>query len=189
MPMPNDPPKKPENEQRLLARFRHGEAQALGDLFDQYASRLLTFAYRLTGCRCEAEDLVQDTFIAALHGAERFRAASRLETYLTAILIRRHRDKGRRQSPKSLALEQEWLPATRPDEQPESVVPAILLEKALARLDAPMREAFLLVMVQGFTSREASVVLGEPAGTIRWRVSEATKQLRVFLHAAEEDKK
>jgi DNA-directed RNA polymerase specialized sigma24 family protein len=42
-------------------------------------------------------------------------------------------------------------------------------------------------MAHGLTSKEASAVLGEPAGTVRWRVSEATKQLRAFLQAVEEE--
>jgi RNA polymerase sigma-70 factor (ECF subfamily) len=177
----------PPDDSRLLRRFRSGDEGAFAELFERYGGRLFLLAQRLTGCRCDAEDLVQETLIAAFRGGERFRGAARLETYLTAILFRRHRDQRRGHPPEPLPLEEAMVAAPRRTEQPESAVSAVLLEQALARLEQPFRDAFLLVMVQGLTSREAAAVLGEPAGTVRWRVSEATKRLRAFLRSVEEE--
>jgi RNA polymerase sigma-70 factor, ECF subfamily len=45
-----------------------------------------------------------------------------------------------------------------------------------------------LVLAQGLTYREAAEVLNIPIGTLKWRVAEASKRLRVILSEEEEEK-
>jgi DNA-directed RNA polymerase specialized sigma24 family protein len=69
----------------------------------------------------------------------------------------------------------------------EQVVHSLVVGEALAALPPPFRAALLLVFSQGLTYREAAEVLGEPVGTIKWRVSEATRRVRRHLEAMETD--
>ena len=64
---------------------------------------------------------------------------------------------------------------------------ALTMETALAKLDAPAREALLLVVSQGLTYREAADVMEEPVGTTKWRVSQATRKMAALLNAVEEE--
>lgn len=60
------------------------------------------------------------------------------------------------------------------------------LEQALAELSDPLREAFLLVKVEGLKLREAADVLDIPQGTVKSRLHEAIRKLQVAL--TEEDR-
>ncbi|MFN3650583.1 MAG: sigma factor-like helix-turn-helix DNA-binding protein [Armatimonadota bacterium] len=64
---------------------------------------------------------------------------------------------------------------------------SLLLTQGIEALEPSFREALLLVMSQGLTYREAAEITGEPIGTVKWRVSEASRRMRRFLEAAEED--
>jgi RNA polymerase sigma factor, sigma-70 family len=170
----------PPDDRRLLAAFRGGDRAAFDALFARYAPRVLAFALHLTGgSRAEAEDLTQETFVAAFRGASAFRGGSRLLTWLLGIAVRRHRDAGRRTCPPTATLtdgDADSRPAVA-----DVATDAVAFRDALATLDSPLRDAFLLVAAQGLTHREAAEVLGAPLGTVKWRVAEATKRLRAAL--------
>ena len=56
-----------------------------------------------------------------------------------------------------------------------------LLYEALRGLDSSEYIAIVLHYIQGFSFREMAGVLDEPAGTIKWRTSQALKKLRAIL--------
>ena len=76
-------------EEILLEQIRRGDQAAWSQLVDRFRGRLLSFARTKLGGRGDAEDVVQDTFVAFLTGLERFRAEAGLETYLFTILRRK----------------------------------------------------------------------------------------------------
>ncbi|MGH2381733.1 MAG: RNA polymerase sigma factor, partial [Candidatus Limnocylindria bacterium] len=59
---------------RLAQRIRAGDHEALGELYDRYASRALGIALRVTGDREEAEDVVHDAFVVVWRKISRFDA-------------------------------------------------------------------------------------------------------------------
>ena len=76
-----------EIEDILFERWcRRGDAQALGELFDAAAPRLLKLAIHLCGDPAEAEDLVQATFLAAIEQRERIDASRPAIPWLTGVL-------------------------------------------------------------------------------------------------------
>jgi RNA polymerase sigma factor (sigma-70 family) len=78
-----------EADQFLLDGIRQGSADAWTQLVDRYGGRLRAFARGKLKGHADAEDLVQETFIAFLQSLETFREQSSLETYLFAILRRK----------------------------------------------------------------------------------------------------
>ncbi len=78
-----------EADRYLLERIRQGDADAWTQLVDRYGGRLRAFARAKLNDRDDAEDLVQDTFIAFLQSLANFREEAGLETYLFAILRRK----------------------------------------------------------------------------------------------------
>jgi RNA polymerase sigma factor (sigma-70 family) len=78
-----------EAEQFLLQQIRSGDEQAWSRLVDRYRGRLLSFAHMKLPQSADAEDLVQDTFVAFLTGLAACRGESSLETYLFTILRRK----------------------------------------------------------------------------------------------------
>jgi len=174
------------DDSQLIAAFQAGEYRAFDTLYRRYAPRVLGFAFQLTGDRAEAEDLTQEVFIAAFKGMHRFRSQSRVLTWLLSIALRRRRD-GQRSSrletvpypiePSSAALSIESTGTGTLDDRIESVA----LFGAIGQLEAPLRDVFLLVVVQELTYREAAQALDCPLGTIKWRVARALRQVRAAL--------
>jgi len=73
----------------LLEQVRQGSAEGWSQLVGRHQGRLLAFAQGKLGRAADAEDLVQETFIAFLKSLEGFRAEASLETYLFTILRRK----------------------------------------------------------------------------------------------------
>ena len=181
------------DERELAMKIRSGDRQGFDAVYQRYADRVMGFALRLTGSRTEAEDLVQDVFLAAYAARSTFKGKSRLLSWLLGIAVRRWRDRCRHRTVEAEALsEGEDTEQSQPGLQAEAaledqVVRSLTLTKALDTLESPFREALLLVASQGLTYREAAEILGEPVGTVKWRVWEATRRMRQVLRAVEEE--
>jgi len=84
-------------EQYLLERIRRGNEAAWSEFVNRYRGRLLSFARSRLGQRADAEDVVQDTFVAFLRTLQSYRGDCNVETYLFVLLRRKvidaYRDK------------------------------------------------------------------------------------------------
>jgi RNA polymerase sigma factor (sigma-70 family) len=181
------------HEIRLTSRLRAGRPDAYAEVYDTYATRLMAYARQLCANRDEAEDLVQETLLAAWQGRDSFRGEMKLLSWLLGIMSRRCRDNCRRTRVATVSLADEGArgePAAGidPGSRLESgVINRLTMDDALASLDLPFREAPLLIHSQGFTYREAAEVLAEPIGTVKWRVSVALSRVRLRLASCEEE--
>ena len=59
-------------EEELLRRARAGDESAFAELVDGFRAELQLHCYRIVGSVQDAEDLVQETLLAAWRGLERF---------------------------------------------------------------------------------------------------------------------
>ena len=78
-----------EAEQYLLDKIRRGNEQAWSDFVDRYRGRLLSFARTKLVQQADAEDSVQETFIAFIKSLPNYRGECGLETYLFVLLRRK----------------------------------------------------------------------------------------------------
>ena len=78
-----------EADRYLLERIGRGDGEGWSQLVERYQGRLLAFARSRLSRKEEAEDLVQDTFIAFLEGLKNFRENASVETFLFTILRRK----------------------------------------------------------------------------------------------------
>jgi len=76
----------------LIDRIRSGDQGAWSQLIDRFRGRLVSFARAKLPQRADAEDVVQDTFIAFIKSLPVFRQESPVESYLFAILRRKIAD-------------------------------------------------------------------------------------------------
>ncbi len=155
-------------------------------LHRRYADRVMGYALRLTGGRrADAEDLVQDTFVAAYRSRTGFQKRSGFLTWLLGIATRRWRDTTRQGAIRTVSMHTHTeSPDDLPDERrpfEERVTDAAVLEAALAQLPDRERAALLLVVSQQLTYAEAARASGEPEGTVKWRVHRAVKEMNRLL--------
>jgi RNA polymerase sigma-70 factor (TIGR02960 family) len=83
-----------------LARAQRGDEAAFAELTDPYRRELQVHCYRILGSLQDAEDLLQETMLAAWRGLERFEGRSSLRGWLYSIATNRClnalRDRSRR---------------------------------------------------------------------------------------------
>jgi RNA polymerase sigma factor (sigma-70 family) len=72
-------------EQATVERARAGDEQAFRELVDPYRQELLAHCYRMLGSLTDAEDMLQETLLAAWRGISRFEGRSSLRTWLYRI--------------------------------------------------------------------------------------------------------
>ncbi len=173
-------PTSPSAERR--ARF---EALAL-----PYAGQLERTARRLTRGGADATDLVQETYLRAYRGFDRFVEGTSCKAWLFTILysvfVNRYR-RGRRE-PATLSLEEveaafAHLLEDRPDPAGGADVrgPGREVEAAIGRLPEAFRVAVELVDLRDLSYEEAAAALDCPVGTLRSRLFRARKRLFTSL--------
>lgn len=167
-------------ESELVQRCRLGEPGAFTALFREYRDPAYRYCLALVGSTEDARDIVQEAYLAALHGIRRLDPERGFAGWFYGIL--RHLCfatlKGRRvvQVPEE---ELEWEPS--PDKGPEAVAHEDERRRALAaclsELTATQREVLLLREIEGLAYREISERLDVPMGTVMSRLYEARKAL------------
>ena len=149
------------HEDELLRRARAGDESAFAQLADRFRAELQLHCYRIVGSVPDAEDLVQETLLAAWRGLERFEGRASLRSWLYRIATNRSlnalRDRGRR--PAELSAPPENTPSPpQPTRLAEPVwlepYPDVLLEGVRDRAQQPearyeTREAIGLAFVVG----------------------------------------
>jgi RNA polymerase sigma-70 factor, ECF subfamily len=164
------------DDAELIRRIGRGDEAAFRALVDRHARYLHGIASSLTGNRADAEDVVQETFVAVLNST--FRGESQVRTWLVQILVRRvamlRRTKRRRPTER---LEQESaLPARA--SATAGTDAKLDLASMLEHLSPEHRDVIVLREVQGMTYEEMAEALHVPRGTIESRLHRARNELR-----------
>ena len=158
---------------------------------DQHRDYLYAYALRRVGDSGLAEDLVQDTFVAALGAAQGFRGDSSPRTWLTGILKHRIADcyRAPERGVESLDANAEEAPEIpAPDADPalgfEHARLWEALHKQLARLPARSAQAFVLSELEGRDAAEVSRLLGVTPNNVWGMVRRARKSLQASFGPA-----
>src|ERR1700728_3927038 len=77
---------------QTLARARAGDEDAFRELTDPYRRELQVHIYRIVGSVHDAEDLLQETLLAAWRGVERFEGRASVRAWLYRIATNRSLD-------------------------------------------------------------------------------------------------
>ena len=176
-----------EADARLARRIRAGDAGALGELYDRYASIALGTALRVVGDREEAEDVVHDAFVAVWRKIDRFDAdRGSLRSWLMTVVRNRAIDRIRARRP-GMDLEdadERSLLRTGPNPTWEAALrraSAVEVRAAIAALPDEQRRAVELAYFEGYTYREVAELTGVPPGTATGRLRLALAKLRDAL--------
>ena len=179
----------------LVRMAQAGDVEAFGDLVERHRRSVFRAALAGTGSPADAEDVAQEAFVAAFQKLATFRGDAAFKTWLLAIAWRKALDRRR-----SVVRWMQRLAVTRPDDetdpmdhlpepdrsQEQSLIGSELqreLRLLIQALPRKLRDALLLAGSGEYSYEEIASMLAIPVGTLKWRVSEARRVLRVKLEA------
>ncbi|MFK7743389.1 MAG: sigma-70 family RNA polymerase sigma factor, partial [Planctomycetota bacterium] len=168
---------------------KRGDITAFGKVYDATAAKLMKIAARLVRDAGEAEELVQQTFIAAIEAAESFEAGRRVEPWLAGILS--NRIKRWRQTRRAVGGD-EGVASDASRSAPDTDDPAqqaaahelrATLHERIDALTEPYRSVAALHLLNGLDPADVAYALDRAPATVRSQLMRAKRQLRAALPA------
>lgn len=168
-------------ERVLRSRLVAGEDAAYRECYQQHAPKLMRLLTGILRSKARAEEVVQETFIAAFRTIATFRGEATLSAWLARIATNRAyntiRDDARAKRTAPPAGDE-------PISQFEPCVEGRdLARKVLAVLDNmdPPKRLALLLQAEGYTVAEIAEISREPRGTILARLSRSRAELSLRM--------
>jgi len=168
---------------QLAARVQQGDIAAFDSLVCRHLQRALGVAFRLLGQREDAEDLVQEAFLAALQKIDSFDTTREFSPWFYRILVNRCLNARKSRSRRSTV--------ELPRDATSAVASPLLdaerselryhLKRAMQALPVRQRTIVNLFDLEGFSSPEIAEMLGISDGTVRWHLHQARRVLREAL--------
>lgn len=164
-----------------------------GQVMLVYQHRLHVFALRQTGNAQDAEDIVQETFQRAYQALKNYPVARirtlHLQQWLYKITLNVFRNHTRRVEPQSVPLDvSEESPVLKLEDQSGGLDAEVSrhewkreLERGVAALPEPYREAVNLHYFEDLSLREVAELLNQPIGTVKTNVHHGLQLLRRTL--------
>ncbi len=184
-----------ESDLDLLRRSASGERSAFEDFMERHQASVFRFIQTLTSERADAEDALQETFIAAWRSAATFRGTGSARAWVLTIgrnaVRRQHRRRAGEPaeflSLDDLGLHAGWGSEATPDELFSRLEDRATLERALASLSNEDRQILILRDLEGFSGEEVAELLDLSLAAAKSRLHRArlrlTAALKEELHA------
>ena len=170
------------HEEALIRDARTGSAQAAEELVRLYWPDAYRAAYLVLGDRAEAEDVAQESMIAALRALGRFRRGRPFRPWLHRIVMNRAIDASRAKQRRATPASPE-MAALATGSRVDSADPDMVA--AIASLPPDQRVVVVLRFNLGYGPEEIGALLGIPRGTVGSRLRRALDALRQQLEVAD----
>jgi RNA polymerase sigma-70 factor (ECF subfamily) len=185
-----------DTDEALMARYQKGDVRAFEALLARHRKPVYNFIYRFVGDRSQAEDLLQETFLRLIKGAESYQREARFTTWLYTIARNQCVDSSRRMKLRRAAS----LDATAGDDPDGGTLLDVVadggaavdrrasdselqtrLKAAIGLLSEEQREVFLMREFLNMQFKEIAEVTGVPENTVKSRMRYALEKLRDLL--------
>ena len=182
---------------QIVRRCMDGDSTAWAEMVRAHHRRVYSLCYRFTGNAADAEDLTQDVFLKIYSNLSAFDGTRGSLVVWIATMTRNHLVDHFRRSRNLRAtssLDEGWdlTDGLKPVDRLLSGAPsphqaavqkelAKMVQGALARVSADLREAVILRDLQDLDYKEIAQVLGIPEGTVKSRISRGRAELARLL--------
>ena len=166
-----------DDDREVIAAIRGGSEPAFNILVDRHQQAIRTFLRRLLGNDADADDMAQETFLAAWTHARSFRDEGDVRSWLCGIAWR-----------KAKGAQRSWFRRSARDTAHQelssgvgagaSMEDRLAVKTALQALPLEQRAAVTLCLVCGFSHAEAAEILGTALGTVKSHVLRGRERLR-----------
>jgi RNA polymerase sigma-70 factor, ECF subfamily len=178
-------PSPDRSDAELVARARTGDRWAQEAIFRRYVEPVMGLATRLLGRTGEADDVVQDTFAAALVRLDRLEDPDRLKSWLFGIAV--HRAKRRLRSRRMLSFfglahdDAALFDLASTAASPEVRTELAMIDAILVKVPVEKRVAWLLRHVEGHKLEEVAELTGISLATVKRHIEAVEAKIRAVL--------
>jgi len=194
-----DEPPSERTEEEIVAAAKNGDSEAFEELVRMTQDRLYNLAYRMTGHREEAEDVLQEAYLRAHRSLSSFEGTSQIYTWLYRITVNacltRGRKTGRRSEVEGVRLDA----PTRGSEGETALVGTFAsgdggpgetismreraerVHQAIGELPEEYRTVVVLRDIEGLSYEELGEATGSSRAAIKSRLHRARQRLSEML--------
>ena len=166
----------------LIEACRKGNRRAQFRLYELYSKAMLNTAYRMTGNREDAEDMLQEAFADCFRNIGSFRTDSTFGAWLKTIVINRCVSRLRKKEAELVYIDDYSRHETLEEEPCEVTWPdASVIARAVEKLPDGYRVVFSLYLLEGYDHTEISQILGISESTSKTQYLRAKKKLKKIL--------
>jgi RNA polymerase sigma-70 factor, ECF subfamily len=181
---------EPVPDEALLAAFLDGEDHAFDALVTRYERRVYAICYRYFRDPAEAEDAMQEAFVALLRRGRTFTGASTFSTWMYRVATNACNDLARKRARRpqrdgtdvAVLADARAVAGVEDEVAAASLGPELLA--ALRELEPDHREAVVLHDVYGLGYAEIAERSGVPVGTVKSRIHRGHARLAAALTAS-----
>ena len=173
----------------VIRRAQAGDSEALSQLYQSYYKRVYYLALKLLKNREDAEDVAQETFIAAFNSLSKLQNPAAFESWLFQITANRSRNQLRKNA-HTVDLPEDEDGKTMLDDMPdpnEALIPESVAQDAEQKrlvmqiiddLPQQQRECILLFYYSELTVKQIAHSLGCSEGTVKSRLNYARQKIK-----------
>ncbi|SEE80633.1 RNA polymerase sigma factor [Ruania alba] len=171
----------------LMRRTRNGDKQAFEEIVRRHGPAMYRFGLRMLRDEDVVRDCVQDAFVAAWEGAERFRGEAAVKTWLFSIMANKVRRQLRVRG-RELTMEFDEAALREPPQHgPErrAIAGTMMgeLEQALDELPLAQRACWILYEVEGLSYDRIAQIQGMTVDAVRGSIYRGRQALERRLEA------
>jgi RNA polymerase sigma-70 factor (ECF subfamily) len=176
------------SDDQLVAQAAGGSTRAMEELYARYRTRVMGYAFRVTGDRALAEDVLQRTFLYLFQHLDRYEPRGKFGAYLFRIARSYATDESvlarRAREPVAPRLGENLYTVPIEGDAEDSARKEEGVRAAVQELSAPLREVVELRLYQGLDYEQVAEVAGVSEATARSRMRYALESLRSSLGVA-----
>jgi len=174
-------------DEELMERVHDGEVRAFEVVFDRHATAAFSLAYRMSGRRAAAEDIVQEAFLSLWRSSRAYDPArGSVRSWVLSVVHNRAIDALRRQGARDRDVPDDGIAERlsspdRTDAEAERRDDARRVRTALDELPPDQRRVIELAFFGGFTHTQIAEMLDLPPGTVKGRMRLGLTKMRTVL--------
>ena len=171
-------------DQALVEKILKGDRDQFDLLVTRYRNQVFRFILKFTHDPIYAEDLAQETFIAAFQNLKTFQGNAKFSTWLLGIARNKalndinRAGKRRAQSVSDEILHKHQSTGDTPLEVIEKRQEVAALKQAIDQLDPDLKEVLIAVSMEGLSYEEVAMIQQIPLGTVKSKLYRARMMLK-----------
>jgi RNA polymerase sigma factor (sigma-70 family) len=168
------------NEQELIDGCRKGERSSQQALYERYCRKMMAICLRYSRATAEAEDIFQEGFLKVFQAIKGFRQESKLETWITRIMVNTALNSQRQKMYLYPMVDVEEIDLPESEVSLSGIHFKQLLEM-IQSLPQGCQIVFNLFAIEGYNHKEIAHLLGISEGTSKSQYARARNLMQTKL--------